>query len=130
MVSVVEGKEQRGLLHVGVRFASERIYPNREPKIFPSQTSLRLTNTTLFSVFFQNTNMQGAGKDGGMEEGCLLMCSLLKRGHTASGENISKRQRREVGNSGNPQQTPDFAEAVVILGQLSTSPGPESDPEF
>ena len=65
MVSVVEGKEQKGLLHGGVRFASERIYPNRGPTIFPSLTSLRWTNTTLsFSVFFQNTNMQGAGKEG------------------------------------------------------------------
>lgn len=60
-----KGKNKRGLLHGGVKFASERIYPNRGPKIFPSLTSLRWTNTIpFFSVFFQNTNIQGAGKEG------------------------------------------------------------------
>lgn len=68
MVSVVEGKEQRGLLHGGVRFASERIYPNRGPKIFPSLTSLRWTNTTLFFCILSKYKHAGGrkgGRDGG-----------------------------------------------------------------
>lgn len=127
MVSVVEGKEQRGLLHGGVRFASERIYPNRGPKIFPSLTSLRWTNTTLFFCILSKYKHAG-GRKGGRDGGRVSLDLLPSEKRTRRVVRTSPRGRE--GRWGIVEIPSNFAEAVVILGQLSTCPGPEPDPEF
>lgn len=48
----------------------------------------------------------------------------------AGSENTFKRQRRKVGDSGDPQKTPDFAVRIIILWQLPTPSKPEPQPEF
>ena len=123
-----KGKNKRGLLHGGVKFASERIYPNRGPKIFPSMTSLRWTNTTLFfSVFFQNTNIQGAGKEGqGGRRVSLDVLPSEKRTHSSycQGREVRTSPRGREGRWGIVGIP---SKLLILLRGLS---GPERDPEF
>ena len=123
-----KGKNNRGLLHGGVKFASERIYPNRGPKIFPSMTSLRWTNTTLFfSVFFQNTNIQGAGKEGqGGRRVSLDVLPSEKRTHSSycQGREVRTSPRGREGRWGIVGIP---SKLLILLRGLS---GPERDPEF
>ena len=88
---------------------------------------LEIYYTTLFS---QNTNMWEVGGGG------VSWCPPFWKEDTqqqqprAGSENTFKRQRRKVGDSGDPQKSPDFAERIIILWQLPTPSKPEPQPEF
>ena len=91
-------------------------------------TSLRWTNTTLFfSVFFQNTNIQGAGKEGqGGRRVSLDVLPSEKRTHSSycQGREVRTSPRGREGRWGIVGIP---SKLLILLRGLS---GPERDPEF